>query len=142
MTHIIGFPKIENESRDDFVSFNNKVSIFCKINDFISISGESNCLELSNYCEFTYNPTRKIVIGNSEYYEQQIQIEIPDLQFYKDNNSANSTTFEKCEELTKNGWELQKINQVKNYPQANVAVLIIFFISIAFVMFQKLNKKN
>lgn len=142
MSHIIGFPKIENESRDDFVSFNNQVSIFCKINDFISISDKSNCLELRNYCEFTYKPIRKIVIGNSEYYDQLIQIEIPDLQFYKDNNSANSTTFEKCEELIKNGWELQKINQVKNYPQANVAVLIIFCISIAFVMFQILNKKK
>ena len=130
MTHIVGFPKQTDTSKDSFISFNNQISIFCEANNLLLIGKNSDCINLENYCELSYNPNNKTVIINSEYYQENLLIENWKLQFDQNENTKTLSTIEECRTFIKNGWEPSKTNITKNYPNINIMTLIIFLLSI------------
>ena len=128
--HIFGFPKYENDYKNDFITFNNQVAFGCTLNEKLLNLEDSNCVGKNlDFCEYMYLKSEKIEISNSRYVLNSYNLIQTDIMLMKNNSLENSTNFEECLRLINNNFKPVKSLKIVNIPYVNVVTLFLFFAS-------------
>ena len=128
--HIFGFPKYENDYKNDFITFNNQVAFGCTLNEKLLNLEDSNCVGKNlDFCEYMYLKSEKIEISNSTYVLNSYNLFQTDIMLMKNNSLENSSNFEECLRLINNNFKPVKSLKIVNIPYVNVVTLFLFFTS-------------
>ena len=128
--HIFGFPKYENDYKNDFITFNNQVAFGCTLNEKLLNLEDGNCVGKNlDFCEYMYLKSEKIEISNSRYVLNSYNLIQTDIMLMKNNSLENSTNFEECLRLINNNFKPVKSLKIVNIPYVNVVTLFLFFAS-------------
>lgn len=137
--HIFGFPKFENESRNDFIQFNNQISYGCNINNQLFGFENNDCLKVEqNFCDYMYSISKKIKIVNSQYETKEYDLSNSKINFEKNSLVVESIDIKSCNNLLNDGFKPVKVLRIQNTPYINILMFMFFlFSSLYFVNVSK-----
>ena len=136
---IFGFPKFENESRNDFIQFNNQISYGCNINNQLFGFENNDCLKVEqNFCDYMYSISKKIKIVNSQYETKEYDLSNSKINFEKNSLVVESIDNKSCNNLLNDGFKPVKVLRIQNTPYINILMFMFFlFSSLYFVNVSK-----
>lgn len=138
--HIFGFPKYENNYKNDLITFNNQVAFGCSVNEKLFDLENSNCVGKNlDFCEYMYLKSEKIEISNSTYILNNYDLRQTNVLLMKNNNLENSSSFEECLRLINNNFIPVKSLKITNIPYLNLLTFVLFFVSTLYFV---ANEKN
>lgn len=138
--HIFGFPKYENNYKNDLITFNNQVAFGCSVNKKLFDLENSNCVGKNlDFCEYMYLKSEKIEISNSTYVLNNYDLRQTNILLIKNNNLENSSSFEECLRLINNNFKPVKSLKIINIPYLNLLTFVLFFVSTLYFVS---NEKN
>ena len=138
--HIFGFPKYENNYKNDLITFNNQVAFGCSVNEKLFDLENSNCVGKNlDFCEYMYLKSEKIEISNSTYVLNNYDLRQTNILLIKNNNLENSSSFEECLRLINNNFKPVKSLKIINIPYLNLLTFVLFFVSTLYFVS---NEKN
>tara|TARA_B100000886_G_scaffold232373_1_gene162333 strand:+ start:542 stop:2182 length:1641 start_codon:yes stop_codon:yes gene_type:complete len=139
--HIFGFPKFENEARNDFIHFNNQISYGCTLNNQLFGFENNDCLKVElNFCDYMYSISKKIEIINSQYEIKEYDLSNSKINFEKNSLFIESKNIKSCNNLLSDGFKPVKVLRIQNTPYINILMFMLFlFSSLYFVNVSKRN---